>query len=94
MLDLTLVASKSFVPHGCHSVGGNVVSESSVTLIANIFSACSAIAHHKDDDYERNEQNQTGHRIYSVMVRNKCYKYIHISIDTYIYIFIYEYGRL
>ena len=33
-----------------HYVRGNAVSEFSVTLIANILSARSAMAHHKDDD--------------------------------------------
>ena len=41
-----------------HYIRGNVLSESSVTLIANILSAFSAMQHHKDDDEERNEDGE------------------------------------
>ena len=41
-----------------HYIRGNVVSESSVTLITNLLSACSAMSHHKDDDEERDEQEE------------------------------------
>ena len=41
-----------------HYIRGNVVSESSVTLITNFLSACSAMAKHKDDDEERDDQDQ------------------------------------
>ena len=39
-------------------IRGNVVSESSVTFIANILSACSAMQHHEEDDDERNEDEE------------------------------------
>ena len=62
-----------------HYVRGNVVSESSVTLITNILSACSAMAHPKDDDEERNEEKQRGHRVYSVMgTKNVIYTYMNL----------------
>lgn len=41
-----------------HYVRGNVVFESSVTLITNLFSVCSAMAHHKDEDEERKEGDE------------------------------------
>ena len=39
-------------------IRGNAVSESSVALITNLWSACSAMANHKDDDEERDDQDQ------------------------------------
>ena len=39
-------------------IRGNVIYESSVTLITNLLSACSAMANHKDDEEERDDQDQ------------------------------------
>ena len=41
-----------------HYIRGNVVSESSVALITNLLSTCSAMAHHNDDDEERHEEEK------------------------------------